>query len=278
MISKILNGFGIDVFGFVPVSLCRPANIRLYSSLPESCNAIFLLIPYYTEGAAGILSKYACVHDYHYFARSVFDTLSEYFKNTYPKNYFAAFADHSPLSECDGAARAGLGVIGENSLLISEKYSSFVFIGEIITDLSRDALLSEGISEGDGKARHCYNCGLCKKACPAGVCGTESREGCISSVTQKKGELSEEERKAIEKSATIWGCDSCQNVCPYTKKASDSGSIYTSIDYFKNSVIHGDPLEAIPKMDDGEFKKYPFAWRKRGPIERNIKILKGEQS
>ena len=57
MIGEILKGYGIDAFGFVPVSLCRPANERLYSSLPENSNAIFLLIPYYTEGEAGILSK-----------------------------------------------------------------------------------------------------------------------------------------------------------------------------------------------------------------------------
>ena len=277
MIDNILLGFGIDSFAFVPVSACSVANERLYASLPEGCNAVFLLIPYYTEGGAGNLSKYAAVHDYHFFAREVFAAVEEYFKEAYPERFFAAFADHSPLLECDGAARAGLGVLGENSLLINDKYSSFVFIGEIITDLSKDELISEGIQEGEGSIARCKMCGLCKSACPSRVCGTAEREGCISSITQKKGNLSESEACALICANSIWGCDICQSVCPYTKKAIENKTIYTKIDYFKSSLIVGDPFEIIPKMDNEAFRKYPFAWRKRGPVERNIRILSGKE-
>ena len=66
---------------------------------------------------------------------------------------------------------------------------------------------------------------------------------------------------------SIWGCDICQNVCPYTKNAA-----FTPIEYFKNDVINLLDKQVLNGLDDEKFKLRPFAWRGRGVIERNVDI------
>ena len=274
MIRDVLLKFNIDHAAFVPASLCRAANRRLFAAVPEKANVVFMLFPYYAGEAGKKLSAYGAVYDYHGFAREVFSSLESYLNEKYPESFNKGYADHSPYLECEGAALAGLGVIGKNSLLITEKYSSYVFIGELITTLTSDELLFEGIPEGTGEISYCEGCNACVKACPAGCAGGDSREGCISSVTQKKGELTKEETALIKKGGSIWGCDACQAACPHTKRALKKGTIYTNIPYFADSYLGEDPVEKIEKMDDETFSRYPFAWRKRPTIERNIRLLK----
>lgn len=274
MIADILREFNIFEFGAIRANKLGQGNPRLLASLPQSeLNVIFMLFPYYT-GECPNISKYACVHDYHFFAKEVFSRLEEYFALSHPSTFAKGFSDHSPFKECHGAAMAGLGIMGRHSLLINEKYSSYVFIGELITDLSREELEREGIPFGNGEIRCCEGCALCERACPAACAGGSDREGCLSAITQKKGDLSPYEKKIIADNGYIWGCDICQDACPHTKKALEKGTIYTSIPYFLSSAIEGDPLESILKMDGEEFALYPFAWRGRAPIERNIRLVK----
>ncbi|MBE6588322.1 MAG: epoxyqueuosine reductase [Ruminococcaceae bacterium] len=274
MIRDILSDLKIDSFAFIPSALCREANGRLFSSVPRDMNVIFMLFPYYSGNGGGDISAYGAVHDYHGFAKEVFSSLETYISDKYPASYVRGFSDHSPYLECEGAARAGLGIIGENSLLICEKYSSYVFIGELITSLSREELSAEGVPEGDGILRYCEGCGACKAACPAGCAGKRERESCVSHLTQKKGELSDSEKDLIKKGGSIWGCDACQSVCPHTKKALREGTLLSPVDYFRSSYIGEDPVRSVEEMEDDSFALYPFAWRKRQVIERNISIIK----
>jgi len=276
MIRDILQKFNIDSFAFIPAVLCRAGNQRLYSSVEGMKNVIFMLFPYYCGDCGGRISAYGAVQDYHFFARQVFEELCNYIEISYPGKKAAGFADHSPYLECEGAALAGLGVIGENSLLISEKYSSYVFIGELVTDLCAEELISEGVSEGAGVLSRCEGCDACLRACPSGALLRGERETCISALTQKKGELSEDEAALIKRCGSIWGCDVCQSVCPHTKKAFSDGTVYSPIPYFKDSLIKGDPADAILQMDEAEFARYPFAWRKKATVVRNIAVIRGD--
>lgn len=274
MIRDILQKFNIDLFAFIPASLCRAANERLFGAVPENASVVFMAIPYYCGDADKKLSAYGAVYDYHGFAKELFSSLEAYINEKYPNSFARGFADHSPYLECEGAARAGLGIIGKNSLLITEKYSSYVFIAELVTTLSAEELKNEGIPEGDGILRTCEDCGSCVKACPSGCAGSKDRNLCVSHLTQKKGELSEKEISLIKKGGSIWGCDACQSACPHTKKALKNGTLKTSIPYFADSYLGDSPIEKIEKMDDMTFSLYPFAWRKRPTIERNIRIFK----
>ena len=277
MIRDILLNFNIESSAFIPASLCRAANERLFSAVPDNCNVVFMLFPYYSGDCGGAISAYGAVYDYHGFAKEVFSALEAYINEKYPDSFVKGYSDHSPYLECEGAALAGLGALGKNSLLITEKYSSYVFIGELVTDLSKDELTAEGLTEGSGKLLACEGCNACVSACPAGCAGNDDRSLCISHLTQKKGELSEKEISLIKEGGSIWGCDACQSACPHTKKAKKEGTINTPIPYFYESYLGDSPTEKIEKMDDMVFSLYPFAWRKRPTIERNIKILK-EQS
>ena len=108
--------------------------------------------------------------------------------NAFPDNKFASFTDRSPIDECDAAAKAGIGVVGKNHMLITQEYSSYVFLGEIITDAKIECQVVKSIPE------HCLGCGKCIKKCPTDCADTGM---CISAVTQKKGELSDCEIKCI---------------------------------------------------------------------------------
>ncbi len=269
----ILSKFNIDTFAFIEAEKCKVANERLHSALPEGCNVIFMLFPYFCGNCDGKISAYGAVHDYHFFAREVFSLLEKYFSENFPEDFTKGYADHSPFLECEGAAMAGLGVLGDNSLLITEKYSSYVFIGELVTTVSREKLLSLGIPEGNGNIEECLHCNSCKSACPSRCAGSIDRDNCISSTTQKKGELTYDEIQFVKSGGSIWGCDVCQEVCPYTIKAKRKNTIYTPIDFFKSSYLGKDPEKQIPQMDNDTFERYPFAWRKRQTVERNINIL-----
>ena len=72
MIRDILEKFNIWLYAFIPASLCRAANERLFGAVPENANVIFTVIPYYCGDADKKLSAYGAVYDYHGFARKLF--------------------------------------------------------------------------------------------------------------------------------------------------------------------------------------------------------------
>lgn len=271
MLKKIFRSWKIEYFSAVPASLLKPANVRLYEALPKGdLKAIFYLMPYYVEGTDSALSKYAAVYDYHGFSRQLSAEIVDYIGNNYPDAYCAAYADHSPFAEVDGASRAGLGSVGKNGLLINGKHSSFVFIGEILCDLTKEELRNEGVPLTDGEPTPCCGCGACLRSCPA-LC--EDFSNCVSALTQKKGELTADEISAITKSGYLWGCDGCQLCCPVTKRQIENGEIITPIKYFREGAIRDNAAEKIEAMTDVEFAKYPFSWRKKETILRNVRII-----
>lgn len=271
MLRDILKKLNIEYFGAVLSSLCRPANMRLYGEMPCDCAAVFMLFPYYVENTAKTLAKFAAVPDYHIFASVVFAECEKYLSEKYPGRYIKGFADHSPLAECDGACRAGLGILGRHSLLINEKYSSFVCIGELICQLTKAELETEGIPFGDGEIRPCEGCGKCAAECPGGCCESDMRDTCVSHLTQKKQSLTDNETIMVQRSGYTWGCDGCALACPHSESITE-----TPIDYFRSGAIRGDAFAVISGMDDETFRKYPFSWRKKEIIMRNFDILENK--
>ena len=275
MLGEFFRRSGIEYFAAVPVSECRPANRRLYDALPEGCFAVFCLIPYFTRDENKRLAAFARVPDYHLFSRELFSEAEECLKAKYPDAYVRGFADHSPVDERHGAAVAGLGVIGRHGLIINERYSSLVCIGELVCSLTREELVNEGVEVRVGEVKYCEGCDACVRACPGG-CADGDKSTCISAISQKKGELTEDDCEALRRSGSIWGCDVCQMSCPHTKRAIESGGVYTDIPFFCEASLAGDE-GAVIALSDEDYKKYTFSYRKRNVMDRNIKIVRGER-
>ena len=184
-----------------------------------SKTVISLLYNYYTDRKqrdpkAPILSKYAYGRDYHFVMKDKMQLLFEFIKSLHPETEGRIFVDSAPVLDRAWAKRAGLGWIGKSSMLISRSFGSFVFIGELILNVE---LEYNAIPESD----FCGSCTSCIEACPTGAIldnRTIDSERCISYQTiENKGEVSSEIEGKL--SGRVFGCDICQDVCPWNRKA-----------------------------------------------------------
>lgn len=258
-LNEIMDGIS-PLWGMCPFKEIENNLIdcRAKNRLPENSQTVIAAcFPYLLDNSAyknRNISKYAVVTDYHEVAVKRLENAADKLRELYPENNFAVFADNSPIPEVRAACAAGLGVRGMNSLLITEKYGSFVFIGEIVTDLKSDTKEIE--------YKSCISCGKCIDSCPAkAICETDfSKNTCLSAITQKKGALSQEEEKLMKECGCVWGCDICQDVCPMNQKAAT-----TEIKEFLSS-----PAACISEGCKLEGRAYE--WRGRKVIERNIAI------
>lgn len=261
-IHNILNKNNLPLFGICGyeqlVSFLLPC--RAAARLPKNAKSVIVvLFPYYLgeeayEGAN--LSRYACVRDYHEVSAEFFNRAISELCKTFPEESFEFFADNSPVPEVRAACLAGLGVRGENGLLITPEYGSWVFIGEIVTSL-------ELPQTGDGEIHSCLKCGKCRSYCPAEAIGKNGADNalCLSDITQRKGELTEAQKQLIISSGCAWGCDVCQRICPMNKNAK-----ITEIPEFLNSV-------SVKAEAGGSLDGKAYAWRGKKVIERNLDFL-----
>lgn len=256
-IKKLLAEESIDSFGILPI---EEVTVLRQNMLPQNAKSVIMLAVPYDDGTSYLdgVSAYAHVKDYHKFFEELFCRLIPKFEKVFPGKTFKGFADHSPIAEKVAAAKAGLGMIGKNSLLIHPIYGSYLFLGEIITD---EILPYESFS-----ISQCDSCMLCKTACPANAIGDHGidAEKCLSALSQKK-HLTEEELLLLQKNEIAWGCDICQKACPYNQKRE-----YTGVPYFQ-TCRHGDfSAEEVEKMDEETFRSFAFSWRGRRRICENL--------
>ncbi len=269
ILSNFFQKKGIKYFSPLPLADCKIVRPYLLARAGISDGtAILFAVPYLSRDGISPernLSAYAVPRDYHLYFETLFSELLGLLRTAFPQHRFAGFADHSPIDEVDAAARAGLGVIGKNHLLITPDYASFVFLGELVTDAKLDA--------APKPVSFCQDCGACMRVCPADTCG-----GCLSALTQKKGDLTDTEKAAILSHGTVWGCDLCQSVCPHTKRALDAGTIFSPIPFFCDETLTNLTLERLDSMSDEEFSHRAYAWRGRKTVRRNLILMreKGE--
>ena len=273
-LSEFLRGEGIEIFSFLPLSVLPVIKARMLARVPEARTAVLFAVPYLVREEAergSNLSVYARSRDYHLYARELGERLTAFWRERFPSSRVCVFADNSPFDEVTAAALGGLGVRGDNGLLITEKYGSYVFIAEAVTDLDGDALPAEGIPRGTGEIRTCGHCRACARACVGHCLPAPDRGNCLSAVTQKKGDLTAEERAAIAASPTVWGCDVCQAVCPLNRTAEQ-----TPIAFFREKRLASLTREHLLTMSEEEYGQYAFSWRKREVLLRNFGIKENE--
>ncbi|MCL2518323.1 MAG: hypothetical protein FWF15_07160 [Oscillospiraceae bacterium] len=251
IVESGLREENIEYYASLPFDECKIINTSLVEKSfgelkPRS--VIIFLAPYFSgRYPERNVSLYAIPRDYHLFFREIFISIENNLLRTYPNNIFKGFTDHSPINEVDAATKAGLGIIGENGLLINEKYGSFVFIGEILTDLD---VAAQAQAVGA-----CHNCGKCRIVCP-------SYNECLSAITQKRGVLTDREQQMIRAYGIAWGCDVCQLICPHNADVAE-----TPVQFFREDLIPNVPPEC-------EIVGRAYAWRGKGCIHRNLDLLK----
>ncbi len=267
MLTEWMRAAGITHFAALPITACRMTLPRLLTRyegfVPQT--ALLYLVPYYA-GETDNLSLYAAARDYHLFFSEFSNRLITHLEASFEGSRSVAFSDHSPIDERDAAARAGLGMIGQNGLLINESYASFVFIGEVITDIPADAL---GCAAEPLPPRCCEGCGACRAACPTGILRGEGSD-CLSAITQRKGELSDAEFDLMARYNTVWGCDLCQLACPHVKQAIRAGTAKTPIPFFLENRTPHLTHRMIEEMSDEDFRARAYAWRGRKTLLRNL--------
>ncbi|MDD4149782.1 MAG: tRNA epoxyqueuosine(34) reductase QueG [Bacteroidales bacterium] len=193
----------------------RNIDIRKDTSLlvPNSKTIICVTLNYHqvSDEKEFYISKYARGKDYHIVMKEKLAILESKLKQEYPDLNLRIFTDSAPVLERAYAFKAGLGFIGKNTCLIHPKLGSFSFIGEIICNAEADY-------DDNIITDHCETCDLCVKACPVGalsIFGLDANK-CISYHTiENKNEIPEYTAKRITNQ--VFGCDICQDVCPYNQ-------------------------------------------------------------
>lgn len=264
--SKILSGKEAFPFGICSFEQILPClECRAKQRIPQDAASVLVcLFPYYTgEHKERNISRYAMVTDYHMIAGEYLKRFCKALQEVFPQNQFEPFTDNSPIREVSAAFHAGLGRRGKNGLILHPKYGSYVFIGEVVTDLvlQPDQPLNPG---------ECIGCRKCQNVCPQGALqsdGSVCLERCRSHITQKKGELTDWEIGQIQDGGLIWGCDICNDVCPMNQEA----KVLTPVPEFLESAVAVLDAQIAERL----LKTRAYNYRGKKTILRNIQLLEG---
>ncbi len=236
-------------------------------------SVISVLLNYYTEKKqedpeAPVISKYAYGTDYHFVLKDKLHQLYDFIQANFGPVTGRAFVDSAPVLDRAWARKAGLGWIGKNSNLIHRKLGSFVFIGELIIDLE---LEYNTIPESD----FCGACSSCIDACPTDAIlpgRTIDSNRCISYLTiENRGPIDEKFSGKLEN--RVFGCDICQDVCPWNRKAIH----HNTEDFEPSPELMELTKQEWRTMDTEHFKrlfeKSPVQRTGSGGLKKNLDFL-----
>lgn len=216
----------------------------------------------------GIMSRSAWGEDYHRVLKRRMERLESYIAERVPEARMQSMADTGALVDRAVAERAGIGWIGKNCSVITPEFGSWVFLGEMITNIpfEPDTPVTE----------ECGDCTICLDSCPTGALegpGELNARRCISFLTQTKGVVSDEFKRKIGN--RLYGCDTCQVVCPKNK----------GLNWTHQAEFRPDPEKVKPlllpllELSNRQFKEAygdsAAAWRGKNPIQRNAVIALG---
>ncbi|OAB36918.1 epoxyqueuosine reductase [Paenibacillus macquariensis subsp. defensor] len=216
----------------------------------------------------GILARSAWGRDYHYVLREAMQKLEDFIRERVPEAVLESMVDTGALVDRAVAERAGIGFSAKNCMIISPKWGSWIYLGDMVTNIPfpPDTPVTED----------CGECTKCIDACPTGALvgpGQLDAQRCVSFLTQTKGLLEEEQMRKIGN--RLYGCDTCQIVCPKNRGKS----------WDHNKQLLPDPEIAKPlllpilDLTNREFKEKfgesAAAWRGKKPMQRNAIIALG---
>lgn len=296
-IEECIRSLGLDTFGMIPLrrlteleSYLRERNqkklqnefeekeiekrINPAISMESGRTIISIAFPYYHEDTNehNGFSVYTKRADYHKVVNGYLNQICEYIQTLGGKA--EGFVDSNALPERYLAYLAGVGFIGRNNMIITEKYGSYVFLGEIITDLELECHEQRTIAEIK-EYRECGECRLCYQECPTKSINPAQVNPniCLSYFTQKK-EITDQEMKLLK--GNLFGCDYCQLKCPYNQRA-----VKNVLEVFHTLDFMGDDVSVYAGMDNQYFKENisqtSCGWRGKNVLRRNAMISMAAQ-
>ncbi|GMA57887.1 epoxyqueuosine reductase [Alicyclobacillus sacchari] len=260
---------------------------RIQPSLlfPEVKSIVVAALPYMTPAGEalarshprgemrGQASGYTYGQDYHGVLRDRLTQLQAAIEDCLGRPVGARVAvDTSPLVDRRVAERSGVGWVGKNGMLYSERYGSYVFLGALLLDIE----IADANSYPPAIGRHCGSCERCMTACPTGAIvgpGQLDATRCLSYITQMKGVIPRAYRKKMGR--RVWGCDVCQTACPLNRmrEAADDPAFHP------NPELAYPDLVALLKMSNRQFMRVygetAMGWRGVRTLQRNALIALG---
>lgn len=216
----------------------------------------------------GAFARVSWGQDYHMILRHIMQKLGEFLVEAIPEAKYKSMVDTGELSDRAVAERAGIGWAGKSTNLITKEFGSYVYLGELLTNLP--------FPPDKPATDLCGDCTICIDHCPTGALvqgGQLNSQKCIAYLTQTKQELPEEYKKAIGN--RLYGCDTCQQVCPYNH----------DVDSHFHEEMEPEPelsrplLAPLLSMSNREFKEtfgaLSGSWRGKKPIQRNAIVALG---
>lgn len=252
---------------FEDLNLPKRLNPRL--SAPEVKSILALGKVYPSVGPVkpakdqGEIARFARGRDYHLVLREAMDKLCCLLQNQLSLTPLTAMVDTGPLIDRAVAARAGIGWYGKNCSLISQGYGSWIALGQL--------LIKEELKPDEPQKEQCGSCDKCLQACPTGALQGPYQLNsnlCLSQLTQVKSIIPKKYRSVL--GTRIYGCDTCQEVCPYNN--------------FSGNLVSEQEEEAIDlisslQMSNSDFRrKYKtkaYAWLGKNILQRNAIIALG---
>ena len=210
------------------------------------------------------ISKYAYGNDYHFIIKDKLKTLLSSMRNEIGEIDGRVFVDSAPILEKAWAKKSGLGWIGKNTNLINKKTGSFFFIAEIIVDLE--------LEYDNEVTDHCGSCTACLDACPTDALYEPYKIDASKCISYFTIELKEQFPNDLKKDFNDWifGCDICQDVCPWNKFSIPNKEPLLNPKNEINQYSKKDWLELTDEVFKVVFKETPLERTKFKGLKRNI--------
>jgi len=241
--------------------------------VPGAKSVIVTGLNYYTDNKqeehdVPVISRYAFGINYHDVITKKLDILIDFIRNAKPEMEGRSFVDSEPLLEKAWAVEAGLGWQGRHSVVINNKLGSFFFIGIIILNIELDY-------DKPFRGNRCGSCRLCIDLCPTGAInedGTVDARKCIANLTiENRGPIPEDIIPKLGR--RVYGCDKCQEVCPWNKNAKSHTTPEFELPAELKHMTTEDWINLTGEQFDRLFKNTPVERRKYEPFMRNVIIV-----
>jgi epoxyqueuosine reductase len=241
--------------------------------LPEAKSVIVCALNYYhsqpdAHSSSGKISRYAWGDDYHVVIKDKLNELWKWIIEKKPDSKGVINVDSGPVMEKVWAKRAGIGWQGKNTIILNREFGSWMFLGTIVTDIEFEYdLPSDDL---------CGECTLCVKSCPTGALVDQYQLDANKCISYYTIEQREDVSKDISKTFGNWifGCDICQDVCPWNQKSAEETNIaeFEPRDY-SNGIEFGKILSMSEDDFDKLFNNSPISRRTLDGMKENVRRI-----